>query len=135
MIGNTDWSNATQHNVRMLDLGKEKFVPVSYDFDNSGFVNAPYAVPYDYLPIENVTERLYRGICRNQELTQFIRTDFLNSEPKILEIMDRYQSFLPRSEFELARKYLVDFFEILRNDTSFESQMISNCQQYNFIEN
>ncbi len=56
MIGNTDWSNATQHNVRMLDLGKEKFVPVSYDFDNAGFVNAPYAIPYDYLPIENVTE-------------------------------------------------------------------------------
>ena len=135
MIGNTDWSNATQHNVRMLDLGEDKYVPVSYDFDNSGFVNAPYAKPYDYLPIENVTERLYRGICRNQELTQWVRTDFLQREAKILEIMDRYQNDLPHSEFESARNYLVEFFEILRNDTSFESQMISNCQKYNFIEN
>jgi hypothetical protein len=135
MIGNTDWSNATQHNVRMLDLGEKKYVPVSYDFDYSGFVNAPYAVPYDYLPIDRVTQRLYRGICRSPELTQLVRTGFLQRESKILEIMDRYQSQLPKSEFASARNYLEEFFTILKNDTSFESQMISTCQKYNLIEN
>ena len=135
MIGNTDWSNATQHNVRMLDLGEGKYVPVAYDFDYSGFVNAPYALPYDYLPIKSVTERLYRGICRNQELTQWVRSYFLQHETEIMEILNRYQTNLPRSEFELARNYLEEFFRILKNETSFQSQMISNCQKYSLIEN
>ena len=130
MIGNTDWSNTTQHNVRMLDVGKGAYVPVAYDFDYSGFVNAPYALPYDYLPIKSVTERLYRGICRNPELTEWVRTDYLRREAQILKILDDNRMLLPNSEFESARKYLTDFFDILKDDPSFQSRMIGSCQQY-----
>lgn len=130
MIGNTDWSNTTQHNVRMLDIGNGKYVPVAYDFDYSGLVNAPYAVPYDYLPIKNVTERLYRGICRNPELTEWVRTHFLQKETRLLKILDDNRVYLSDSEFNSAREYLSEFFDILKNDLAFQSRMIGSCQEY-----
>jgi hypothetical protein len=135
MIGNTDWSNTTQHNVKMLDKGDGKFIPVPYDFDYSGFVNAPYAIPYSYLPIKKVTERLYRGICRNEALTQFVKNEFLQSETRIFTTLENYRTFLPKPEFEQARDFLLDFFSILKNESEFQSQLAGACQAYNLIEN
>lgn len=131
MIGNTDWSNTTQHNVRMLDLKNEdKHIPVPYDFDYSGFVNAPYAVPYDYLPIKSVTERLYRGVCRDAELTQWVKNEFLEKEDQFFLTLEQYKTELSEPEFQKAKAYLLDFFQILKSEEAFQSQMISTCQEY-----
>ena len=43
MIGNTDYSIAQQHNQKLLYIDK-KIVPIPYDFDMSGLVNASYSV-------------------------------------------------------------------------------------------
>lgn len=130
MIGNTDWSNTAQHNVRMLDRKGHKHIPVSYDFDYAGFVNAPYALPYDYLPIKSVTERLYRGICRDPALVQYVRNQFLMNEEAFLSIMDQFQPQLPKSEFNAAKRYLMDFFVILKNDKPFREQILNKCEPY-----
>ncbi len=45
MIGNTDYSILVLHNVIMLDDVKGARIPVPYDFDYSGLVNAHYAAP------------------------------------------------------------------------------------------
>ena len=42
MIANTDWSSSFQHNSKTIRIGN-KFVPIAYDFDMAGFVNASYA--------------------------------------------------------------------------------------------
>src|SRR5688572_23265970 len=57
MIANTDWSSSFQHNSKTIRIGN-KFVPIAYDFDMAGFVNASYAQPNPTLPIGNVRERL-----------------------------------------------------------------------------
>lgn len=63
-IGNTDWSVEYLQNIKLLarDSGS---IPVSvpYDFDLSGFVNAPYAKPAEELEMSSVRERRYRGYC------------------------------------------------------------------------
>ena len=38
-------------------------IPIPYDFDFSGLVDAPYATPPDVLKIANVRQRFYRGYC------------------------------------------------------------------------
>jgi hypothetical protein len=50
MIANTDWNLQAHRNVYLLRCpGVDKLVPVPYDFDFSGLVNASYAVPnHDY---------------------------------------------------------------------------------------
>ena len=45
LIGNTDWSAVGSHNVRLIKCKDYPLpLPIAYDFDYSGFVNAPYAV-------------------------------------------------------------------------------------------
>ena len=64
MIGNTDWSEVAGHNVEVLGIGGIA-VPVPYDFDFSGIVEAPYSVPDPSLGIKRVQDRIYRGWCRS----------------------------------------------------------------------
>lgn len=57
MIGNTDWGVADNRNVRLLQTSSGIIVPIPFDFDFSGFVDAPYAVPLSESGLRNVRER------------------------------------------------------------------------------
>jgi hypothetical protein len=131
MIGNTDWSNTSQHNVKILERKEGNRIPVPYDFDLSGFVNAPYALPYDYLPIKTVQERLYRGICRDIELVNHVKNQFLMNEKIFQETMGSFQNEINSNEFKMARNYLSGFFDILKNESEFNEQILSKCIPYN----
>lgn len=131
MIGNTDWSNTSQHNVKILERKEGNRIPVPYDFDLSGFVSAPYALPYDYLPIKTVQERLYRGICRDIELVNYVKNQFLMNEKIFQETMGSFQKEINSNEFKVARNYLSGFFDILKNESEFNEQVLSKCIPYN----
>ena len=72
MISNYDWSMRAApqgeeccHNGRlMVDAPGSLAVPVPYDFDFSGLVDAPYAGPPIEMPdMDNLRQRNYRGYC------------------------------------------------------------------------
>ncbi|MEP6618330.1 MAG: hypothetical protein ABJE47_03405 [bacterium] len=64
LIGNTDFSFNGLHNGELvLKADGSNLVPVAYDFDFSGAVNAPYATVDPKLPIRRVRQRLFRGYC------------------------------------------------------------------------
>ena len=71
MIANHDWSmragppgDECCHNARLIGVGAPgQVIPVPYDFDFSGLVNAAYATAPDELGISNVRQRQYRGYC------------------------------------------------------------------------
>ena len=64
MIGNTDWSAVFNHNVVLIRDAAGRATAVPYDFDFSGLVDAEYASVAPQLPIRNVTQRWFRGVCR-----------------------------------------------------------------------
>lgn len=57
MIGNTDWSLAEFRNVRLLQTAAGAIIPVPFDFDFCGFVDAPYATPMSESGLRNVRDR------------------------------------------------------------------------------
>jgi hypothetical protein len=73
MIGNLDWSMSRGpegkgccHNNRLISPTGTAgpYTPVPYDFDFSGLVDAPYAVPPNTMQdLANVRVRRYRGYC------------------------------------------------------------------------
>jgi len=76
LLGNTDFAvkrgpsgEGCCHNGRVYaHAGAERdFVIVPYDFDQSGMVNTEYAQADERLGIHNVTTRLYRGFCWQNE--------------------------------------------------------------------
>ena len=73
LIGNLDWSLVAAkdeevccHNGTLIENG-ETILYVPYDFDLSGFVDAPYAFPPPYLHLRRVTQRRYRGFCTDRQ--------------------------------------------------------------------
>ena len=81
MISNLDWAmTAGQpgqdccHNSRLAGRPGTAtgLVGVPYDFDYSGLVDAPYAVPPDGIHVSNVRVRRYRGFCAHNEQAQAV---------------------------------------------------------------
>ena len=128
MIGNTDYSIGYRHNEKLFFMD-DKIVPIPYDFDMSGLVNASYAVVSAInnktLPITKVTDRLYRGFDRDDEILQQIRNEFLNYEQDIYTIMDRHQTYFryPK-EFKECKSYIEDFYKIIKDDKKFENRIL-----------
>jgi hypothetical protein len=71
MISNYDWSMRAGpsgeeccHNGRLLaGAPGGLLIPVPYDFDFSGLVDAPYSGVPEGVPVDSVRERTYRGYC------------------------------------------------------------------------
>jgi hypothetical protein len=127
MIANTDWSSSFQHNSKTIRIGN-KFVPIAYDFDMAGFVNASYAQYNPTLPITSVRERLYRGYCRDENVVQFVRKDFIESMPSVFEALDLFESNFDAKEFTKMKKYIQEFFDVLNDDKLFRIRILTRCR-------
>lgn len=113
MIGNTDWAIGNSHNLKFIKVpAYGRLVPIPYDFDYSGLVNTDYAIPFHTLPIERVTQRLYRGAeCAEQELPPLMEY-FKSKENAVMKYIDVFPYLNEAYRRETAR-YLGEFFEML----------------------
>ncbi len=125
MIGNTDWSDSGAHNVLILAVGN-RIVPVPYDFDFAGAVEAPYAAPAEELSIRSVRQRLYRGWCRPGLDTEDILQGFRDARPAI-ESLYRGFSPLPEQVREETLAYFAQFFDYIGTADLAERRMFRDC--------
>jgi hypothetical protein len=129
MVANTDWSTTFLHNAKLIQLDdSKKYIPLTYDFDMAGFVNAPYAVPNETLGIASVRDRLYRGFCRPEEVMQAIRKEYIDKEKDIMGVIKRYESSFEPKEFNNIMKYMDEFFATFKSDAKFKAQIIDKCR-------
>ena len=66
-IANTDFSVAWLHNFELIARADGEILPVAYDFDFAGAVNAAYATVDPSLSVKRVRDRLFRGYCAKPE--------------------------------------------------------------------
>ena len=128
MIGNTDWSVWVQHNTILLKEASSNVpIVVPYDFDWSGLVNAPYAVPAEILPIEKVRNRLYRGFCRPDEELQPALNEFRQSKDEIYQTCNSV-SLLSEKELKKVLQYMDDFFSAIENPKKVKLEFHGKCR-------
>jgi hypothetical protein len=128
MIGNADWSAVEQHNSNTL-YASSKFIPLSYDFDMSGLVNAPYAhTNAPTLGTGDPRERVYRGFCKSEEAMQKVRQEFLDKEAAVHAAIDAEPGELSSYDIKDMHGYVNEFFDILRNDDSFQNAIVKQCR-------
>jgi hypothetical protein len=126
LIGNTDFSMVVGakdgdccHNVVLFAAESEGYIPIPYDFDFSGLVDATYAKPNPKLPIRRVTRRLYRGICEHNAHVGAAVSRFRENEDAIKQLVssmdgldetmrDRALEFIERFYDNTATAELVD---------------------------
>lgn len=130
MIGQGDFSVTGQHNLKILALkeyGPTGFIPVPYDFDYCGLVNAPYAVPGETLGIENVRERYYLGACRD-EATHLRTVQWLASyQDEITELIMNFE-YLPEKEKLDMLNYLGSYFVQAERESFIKFDINPTCR-------
>jgi hypothetical protein len=126
MVGNTDWSVIFGHNVVLIQDAAGRATAVPYDFDFSGLVDAEYASVAPELPIRDVKQRLFRGICRPD--TDWARVFATFEERRgAIERLTRL-SELPNTVRDDARRYLGEFFETLSSEARRVRDIVSACR-------
>lgn len=133
MIGNTDWSVPNQHNCKVLveintdtpELG----VIVPYDFDYSGLVNASYAIPAEGLGIESVRQRIYTGICRNEEVFLNALKEFAGKKESFYSVITEFPYLDERSKKDMIR-YLDEFYNGFDKRSSVVYNLKQDCKDF-----
>jgi len=124
LIGNTDISVAYQHNAKLLYIGK-RLIPLSYDFDMTGFVNPSYATVNETLGIKSVRDRKYRGFKRDGSIIVTVRQLYISKKADLMSILESHASqFDNEREYKETYKFLNSFYELLEDDKEFKSQIV-----------
>jgi hypothetical protein len=109
MIGMTDYAGAFMHNVEPIRHMDGRMILVPYDFDWSGKVNARYASPDPSLPIRNVRQRIFQGMCRDIEYSS-VFARFVERREAMLGVVRDF-SHLDEDRREDIVEYWEEFFE------------------------
>ena len=137
MIGNLDWSDFAAvpgtnccHNVKLIGVAADSrhdLIPVPYDYDSSGFVNAPYALPPQGVPINSVRNRYYRGLCQfNAQATEAAQ-QFLANRAAMLASLANTPALSDIRKKSNA-DYLEAFFSELADPDKFQHRVLAHCR-------
>ena len=131
MIGNTDWSVAAGHNFKLIQPRDDNYArpfAVPYDFDYSGLVNAEYAVPDQWLNIENVQQRMYRGFPRSMDELNDALGIFKQQKENIYALINNFSLLTSSSKKEMI-SYLEEFYKIIDNPNLVKSKFSDNARR------
>lgn len=138
MIANLDWDMVSGHageecchNGKLLarsETSRENVIPIPYDFDYSGFVNAPYAIPPEGLGVANVRTRYYRGLCRHNDQLPAAIELFRSRRDQLFAVIDG-ETRLTDARRRSARQFLEAFFEVLDNPERVQRQLVDRCRR------
>ena len=114
------------HNVVPYTREDGTFVPVPYDFDSSGIVDPPHALPDERLRIRDVRQRLYRGRCRTPAELAPTFARFEAQRAPIVALFDERQGLDPAVATR-ARNYVEEFFETLGDEQRRQKAFFDVC--------
>lgn len=134
MIGNHDWSMRAGpegsdccHNAEMLGAAAPgQAIPIPYDFDYSGLVGAPYAIPPEGLGISNVKQRVYRGYCAHNASAIAEARRMREARPQILGVLATTPGMDARTQ-RGASAYLERFFADIATDADVSAKILNRC--------
>lgn len=127
MVGNTDWSMVQFHNMEIVRLPDGSHVPIPYDFDWAGTVDAPYANPDASLGTRDVKERVYRGFCRSDVDMAPIYA-FFNDKREAFAELYRTQEGLEKKNADRTIRYFEDFYDTINSERRARTYIERACR-------
>jgi len=133
LIGNTDFSPIAGpagagccHNYVLFGNKVDPLLSIPYDFDQSGFVDAPYASPNEALSIRNVRQRLYRGRCVNNEHIDASISMINERRDEIIALVENQIGLDARTQKKLLR-FIEKYFDLVEVPKNVERYFIKKC--------
>jgi hypothetical protein len=130
MIGNGDYSVTGRHNLKILALNSPApvgYIPVPYDFDYTGLVNAHYAVPGESLGIASVKDRYFMGPCRSENRHLDAVSKLADFREEIFELINGFE-YLDEEEKADVIGYIDGFFNEADNKWFVDRKIASTCR-------
>lgn len=110
LIGNTDWDFSMHRNVQLCRMKENgRVIVLPYDFDFSGLVSAPYAVPSSESGLRNVRERFLMSSGIDAAALKAAVSDIKPLEKSFYEVCN--SKFLSRSARNDMIGFLKSFFK------------------------
>ncbi len=142
-IANNDYSTLTGmpgdaccHNVALLSQASAKdspgqqpkiLIPVPYDFDMSGLVDAPYAAPPGTLPIRKVRQRYFNGLCKDDAYFIAAADKFRVNKAAIFAMVDG-SDMIRGSVKKKTKAFFEKFYDLIDDPKRFQSEVIGRCR-------
>jgi hypothetical protein len=130
LIGNTDWSIQYRQNIKLLTVDANALpIAVPYDFDHSGFVNAPYAQPAEELLMTSVRQRRYRGYCV-KDLNDYkdVLAEFNRLKNDIYKLYAGCE-LLDQKYLKSTIQYLDDFYKTIVDTKAWQKDFAYPCDK------
>lgn len=132
-LGNTDFSQIAVapgenccHNHELLMAPGLRYYSVPYDFDMTGFVNAPHAGTNPRFKLRSVRQRLYRGRCiNNQQLSAAIQV-FQDNRDAIYDLINA-QEGLTRARRRSHIRFVNGFFDTVDSQRNIDKKLLDAC--------
>ena len=112
---------------RKSATGAGEIVPVPYDFDFAGVIDAKYAVPSEKLDIRSVRQRLFRGFCRPEEVVRGA-IDIVEDRRSAINELYRKTAELDAALVERSLAYYDKFFEIVGSPEALRREFLEPCR-------
>lgn len=139
-VGNSDFSFfASQdeccHNAKAFRAkgSSDDYFPVPYDFDMTGLVNPPYAVPNPKLPIDSVTKRFYRGLKQDDAVLDTVINEYLDKRHDIYELWESTELIDEKEKVRILA-FIDEFFYILENEDAFAKEIVGRLRSGDVLE-
>jgi hypothetical protein len=99
---------------------------VPYDFDVSGIVAPPHAVPNPRFGLSSVKQRLYRGRCANNGQLDATFQVYRDKQQEILDLVNDLEG-LSKGERKRTLKYIGDFYKIINSERQVNFRIVKAC--------
>jgi hypothetical protein len=132
-IGNTDFSPVAAapgedccHNQVLFAREGKPHYTVPYDFDQSGLVDAPHALPNPRFGLSSTRERLYRGRCVNNSYLPSTLKLF-NEKRSEIEALIKDQPGLKKQTARRMLGFINQFYDTINNPKRLDRELVKKC--------
>lgn len=119
MIGNGDWSLTMARNVKFVERPSGQLLPVPFDFDFSGLVDASYAIPNREYGQWDLQSRVYMGLQPDKDILFETLAKFAGKKKDLYTMVKQHKG-LKKDTRIFITAYLDRFFYAIENGTEEE---------------
>jgi hypothetical protein len=136
MVSNWDWSVPGQHNISVFSAPVLELaglgIPIPFDFDLAGVVNADYAIPPPESGLTSNRDRTFLGICRSREVFESELRVFLSKKEEFYSVIENSPHLSKAAKRDITF-FLDQFFDQLEKPRSLERMVdlfLANCKDF-----